>query len=739
MFGKKKSRILVDHWLVYCVSMTSRRHGVYINREEIEKYFPEKGSPKSIKDLNFFLSEKKLEAKAINISINDLKGRDFVIPCAVPLMNGGSIILMKLQKKDDDYLLTILDPLDTEGKPQVIEITEFEKLWKNTVVTLNVIRGKESIERSFNVKWFLPELWNCRYVLICAFLISIILNLLALTPIIFIQIALDKVVGYKAVSTLYVLTGGVVVALLFNAMMGFIRGYIFNYIGDKIESRISGDVFDKLLGLPLLAVQGENVGRFGRSMQSITLLRNYLVHRVFKNIFDLTAVIVYVPVLFAYNVLMGLIVIGFAVLMGVSKIIFNNIGKKTLEHLSETEDKKNSLIRQTLSGMHMLKELGEEEIQRKHWRELAANSIIVRSKNEKILSTSTEFNSFLQQSMTVVIIFTGVQLVFMGVMSAGSIIAINMVGGRLVAPVIAAITLMSEKNQILGLISQIGNIWNTKKERIGAGVHSTVRGKYSLANISRSFGDVKALKNISIEINPKSKIGIIGPSGSGKTTLLNLIAGVYPPTGGIMDIDGVRIVQYDLSHYRSQVMLLDKNPVFSKGTIEDNLFRVSPNIGHRELDEIFSLTGFDELLMNLPDGIHTTIDENASQLAGAGSSLLALARALLANPKVLLLDEFADPLDINTRLKLQENFSYISSDRTIFDAQNVISHQIDAITNYDKIIVLNEGELVGQGSHEQLVDTCQLYQEMLKKEEKLNPMNVSVKPGEHNLTDIHNF
>ena len=96
MFGKKKSRILVDHWLVYCVSMTSRRHGVYINREEIEKYFPEKGSPKSIKDLNFFLSQKKLEAKAINISINDLKGRDFVMPCAVPLMNGGSIILMKL-------------------------------------------------------------------------------------------------------------------------------------------------------------------------------------------------------------------------------------------------------------------------------------------------------------------------------------------------------------------------------------------------------------------------------------------------------------------------------------------------------------------------------------------------------------------------------------------------------------------------------------------------------------------
>jgi len=127
--------------------------------------------------------------------------------------------------------------------------------------------------------------------------------------------------------------------------------------------------------------------------------------------------------------------------------------------------------------------------------------------------------------------------------------------------------------------------------------------------------------------------------------------------------------------------------------------------------------------MKLPDGIHTTIDENASQLAGAGSGLLALTRALLANPKVLLLDEFADPLDINTRLKLQENFSSISNDRTVFDAQNVISHEIDSINNYDKIIVLNEGEIVGQGTHQDLMNTCQIYQEMLEKEKKLNALS----------------
>ena len=221
MFGKKENNILVDHWLAYCVSLTTRRHGVYVNREEIEKYFPEKASPKSIKELNEFLAQKKLEAKAINISINDLKSKDFVLPCAVPLRNGGSLIVLNVQKKDDYYFIKILDPLDTEGKQQDIDISEFEKLWKNTIIALNVIRGTESKDRSFDVKWFLPELWNCRYVLICAFVFSILLNILAFTPIIFIQIALDKVVGYKAVSTLYVLSVGVIVALFFNSIMGY--------------------------------------------------------------------------------------------------------------------------------------------------------------------------------------------------------------------------------------------------------------------------------------------------------------------------------------------------------------------------------------------------------------------------------------------------------------------------------------------------------------------------------------
>ena len=725
MFGKKKNEILVDHRLAYCVSMTTRRHGVYINREEVEKKFPEGDPPKTTRELNSFLADKKLIASPINISIDDFKDKNFVFPCAVPLMNGESIIALSVLKKEEDYFIKFLDPLDPQARQQEVGIDEFEKLWKNIVISVNAQRGAESKERPFDLKWFLPELWKCRYLLLCAFIISIMLNILSFTPIIFIQISLDKVVGYKAVSTLYVLTAGVAVALLFIAIVGFVREYIFNYIGDILESRIATDIFDKLLGLPLIQVQGDNINKFNTSMQSITALRNTIVMRVFKSVFDLTAVLVFVPVMFAYNFLMGLIVLGFAILMGVNKIIFNNIAGKSPEILGEVENSKSSLIRETLHGMTMLKEFEEEESERKNWRKSAAASIILRSKKSQVNSTSTEINAFLQNAMTIAIIFTGVQLVFSGDLSAGSIIAINMVAGKLTSPIIAAITLFGDRNQLFVLISHIGDIWNKGKEQMGAGVHSAISGKYLFDNISMNFGEVKALNKVSFELTPKSKVGVIGPTGAGKSTLLNMIAGTYRPTEGRMDIDGVGMNQYDLSYYRSQVMLLDKKPIFFKGTIEDNMSRVTHNIGKNELAHIFALTGFDEHLQKLPEGIHTKIDENATQLAGGAASLLALSRALLANPKVLLLDEFADSLDIDTRIKLQDNFSTIASDRTVVDAQNVISHELDSISSYDQIIVLDRGKVVGQGKHEDLINTCETYRLMLEKEKKLSEIGES--------------
>ena len=286
MFRKKAKINSVNFWLAYCVSLASRRHGVYINREEIQKLYPKENENITFGELNQFLSKKKLVADVVNINLNDLTKSEFILPCVVPLKSGGSIIILNIEKKENEVQLKILDPIESQGEQKLISLNELQSIWDSKIIDLNIVRGKSSKERNFDLTWFFPELWKCKYVLICAFIISIILNALAFTPIIFIQIALDKVVGYKAVSTLYVLTIGVIIALIFNSIIGYIREYIFNFVGDKIESRISSDIFDKLLSMPLLLVQGENIGRYGRSIQSISTLRITLINKIFHCIFD---------------------------------------------------------------------------------------------------------------------------------------------------------------------------------------------------------------------------------------------------------------------------------------------------------------------------------------------------------------------------------------------------------------------------------------------------------------------
>ena len=134
MFGKKENEVLVDHRMAYCVSLTTRRHGVYINREEVEKKFHEEDPPKPFRELNAFLAEKKLEASLINISIDDFKDKNFVFPCAVPFNNGQSIIALGVLKKDDEYFIKYLDPLDPQARQQEVGLNDFEKLWKLSLI-----------------------------------------------------------------------------------------------------------------------------------------------------------------------------------------------------------------------------------------------------------------------------------------------------------------------------------------------------------------------------------------------------------------------------------------------------------------------------------------------------------------------------------------------------------------------------------------------------------------------------
>ena len=310
MLGQRNHSPSITVSLGLAISLTARKFDVYVPQVEIEEQFGQPGFQR-FSDCNDFFRQKGVDIGLAKIRPEEFLTRSYMFPCTIPLKNGDALIALSAREAENgDVTLSVLDPLDAEGKRQAMPIAQLQEDWMGSVVVAKERRGSGAKEREFKLNWFLPEIWRNKNLFLMALVLSLILNALAFAPIIFIQIALDKVVGYQATTTLYVLTGGVVLALVFNAVLGYVRDYLFNFVGDRLESRIVGDVFDKLLDLPMQSVQATGSAALERSIRGVVSLRKLIVSKVFAGTLDLTSVVIFLPILFFYSSYLGLMVLG---------------------------------------------------------------------------------------------------------------------------------------------------------------------------------------------------------------------------------------------------------------------------------------------------------------------------------------------------------------------------------------------------------------------------------------------
>jgi len=548
------------------------------------------------------------------------------------------------------------------------------------------------------------------------FIVSLIVHALGVAPIIYIQISLDKVLGYQALSTLYVLTGAIVLALIFSGLLSYGRDYVINYIATTIESRLTGDVFDKLLDLPAQTFQVNSPMEMEGKVQSVQSVRTFFSRQILTNLYDAAGIFVFVPILFGYSPILTMVVLGFASLQGLidlaSKYRQRDLGKL----VGEANMGRIRALRETIAGIDSVKTLSQEAIQRREWRSAAAGSIRRNVEMSTTTNMTKAINGTLSSLMTVAIVFTGITLVFAGSLSAGAIISCNMLGGKIVSPIKGLITFFADTHIITGAMAQISSIWNANPERGGGGSQHVIKGDYGLKDVTVMFDDHEALSKVNMNIPARSKVAIVGPSASGKSTLLRLLQGLLKPNEGLIEVDGSNLASLDLSHYRSQVALVDLYPTFFAGSIEQNIRRVRPNISQREFEEVFENSSLTIQAKDLPDGLSTQIDQNASSLSQTTKIVVGLARALATSPNLLMLDETFNTMDKLTQVYLKEKINAIANGRTLI----ATIHDMRFIDDFNWIIVLNKGSVVGQGKHEELMKNCPLYGEMWELEDQIS-------------------
>ena len=703
-----------------CSVPLARQLGIRITSDQIEEQCA-RDQLRSSNDLKAIFENYGVSAQFVKPSKEGLKTKPYYYPCVAINRDGSSNILVSAKKsKSGEYNLKIIDPLDPSQSLLDISETDFLRNWSGFILLISRKSGLDSQDRIFNWRWFVPEIYRFKFLLFITFIISVITHLLSVAPIIFIQVSLDKVLGYGAISTLYVLTLGALLALVFSGLMSFVKDYVVNFISVTIEARIAGDLYDKVLNLPAQEFQTRAPQEFEGVLSSPIAIKNFISKQVLSTIFDSAAILVFLPVLVGYSPALGGLVMVFALTIGLITLVGRWREKEAANRGAPAEAARRRAIQSSVAGIETVKSFSLESSQRRHWRQVASKSILYAGTRDISGLVVKNITSTLQQIMTICLVFLGVMLVLGGGLSAGAIISCNMLGGKLIGPVKSLITFFSDLDRFKGTMDSVSSIWNGQTERLGMGLPHLVKGGLELRNVTVSFSDKPALNDVSVRIEPRTKVAVVGSSGAGKTTLLRLFQGFLRPNNGVMEIDGQNYRHLDLSSYRSQVALVNTTPIFFGATLEENLRVIRPNISEREFSETLKITGLGAILEGLDNGISTEINQFGLPLSQGNRVTLAIARAVISEPKIMLIDEALTSLDKASRLNFLINMDNILNQQTLIMA----THDLRLLSYFDKILVLKDGQIAGYGEHNVLMTECDTYQELWSLENKLANMSL---------------
>ena len=315
--------------------------------------------------------------------------------------------------------------------------------------------------------------------------------------------------------------------------------------------------------------------------------------------------------------------------------------------------------------------------------------------------------------MTAMVIFVGVHLVFSGGLSAGILVGFNMLASRVSSPIISLVTLKTEITKLLQSIQIVSGIIDANSETSVKGQKPQLMGQISFKNVEFGYDDqTKIIKNVNLEINPRQIVGITGKSGCGKSSLAKLLVGLYRPQAGIIAFDGTDLRLLDLSHIRSQVSLVDDNSYFFPGSIRENIARPMPNSSMDRITWAAKKVFAHDEIESFPDGYETQLEENASNISTGMRQKLQIARALIRNPRILILDDAITGFDVDSEIKLYDALPDIAVGRTVI----IVSNRLWHLRICNKVFVLDEGKISQQGSFDELSKTNGFFRDSLSKQ-----------------------
>ncbi len=701
------------HSTIQCLAAVAQHHRLQVHPERlIEDYALPAEEPGTAAVLRI-AGEIGLKAKFTQLDWSALLAQEGVFPLVARLTNGTAVIVVGASRTGAGEI-AVLNPL-ADRPDEVLKLGRdaFCRFWHGEVLLLKRLNGGgDAGTRPFGFSWFIPEILKQRSALRDIALAALAMHLLGLASPMFFQLVIDKVLVHQSIATLWALGIGIVIALTFEAVLGFLRQLLTLSASNKIDMRLTRRTFGHLLSLPIDYFESTTAGVVTRHMQQVEKIRAFLTGRMFTSLLDATSLLIFVPLLFSYSVKLAMITLAFTAVICLVVAAMVPSFNRRLADLYSAEGQRQSMMVETIHGMRTVKALAIEPAQRRAWDQLSAMSINMHYRVGKIGLTGHAITDFLGKLLPVVLILVGAQDVFNQSLTVGALIGFQMLSGRVVQPLIAIVGLVNEYQETALSVRMLGEVMNRPSEDSSG--HGSLRpslvGEITFDDVSFRYpgASLNVLNGTSFTIPAGSIVGVVGRSGSGKTTLTKLIQGLYAIDKGIMRFDRVDAREIELAHLRRQMgVVLQENFLF-RGSVRDNIAAARPEAAFEEIVAAADASGASEFIERLPQGYNTMLEENASNLSGGQKQRLSIARTLLTKPRILLLDEAASALDPESAALFIGNLARIAVGRTVI----MISHRLSTLVNADTILVMQQGRLADSGRHAELLSRCETYQQL---------------------------